>query len=69
MPLSMLVSDWPESEAWGWGHFVTLGLVGVPTMGGRHLAPERLPVASVDGLLAPLEPRVAATWAHPLLKH
>lgn len=50
--MSTLVSDWPESEAWG----DTLGLVGVPKMGGRHLAPERLPIASVDGLLAPPEP-------------
>lgn len=62
MPLSMLVSDWPESEAWR-GHFVTFGLVGVPKMGGRHLAPQSLSVAGVDGLLAPQEPSVAATWA------
>lgn len=65
--MSTLVSDWPESEACG-DHFFTLGLVGVPKMGGSHLAPERLPVASVDGLLAPPEPSVAAICAPLLLK-
>lgn len=49
-------------------HFATLGLAGVPKMGGRRLAPERLPVACVDGLLAPQESSVADTWAFLLLK-